>query len=99
MHDHTRTIDNTQAESGNFLFLTPRDLQAELQIGEKLCYRLLQSGVIPSFRVGNLIRIYRPHLKGALLEEPGPGKEKAEPGSSAKSLTPGAMEVKNDCTR
>jgi excisionase family DNA binding protein len=51
-------------------FLTPKDLQRELQIGEKLCYRLLRSGAIPSVRVGGLYRIYRPHLEEALLDNP-----------------------------
>lgn len=97
MDDHIRTLSKTQPQTG--IFLTPKDLQHELQIGEKLCYRLLQSGVIPSVRIGNLIRIYRPHFEEALLEEPEVGKEKAGLVDPAKSLTPGAMEVKDDCTR
>ncbi len=51
-------------------YLTPKDLQRELQIGEKLCYRLLKSKTIPSIRVGGLYRIYRPQLEEALLENP-----------------------------
>jgi excisionase family DNA binding protein len=38
-------------------FLTPKDVQRELRIGERLCYRLLQAGSIPSVKVGNLYRI------------------------------------------
>jgi excisionase family DNA binding protein len=44
-------------------WLTPKDLQAELRIGEKLCYRLLRSGDIPSVRVGNLYRVRREALE------------------------------------
>jgi excisionase family DNA binding protein len=51
-------------------YLSPKDLQRELQIGEKLCYRLLKSGTIPSIRVGGLYRIHRPRLEEALLENP-----------------------------
>ncbi len=51
-------------------YLTPKDLQRELQIREKLCYRLLKDGTIPSIRVGGLYRIYRPRLEEALLENP-----------------------------
>jgi excisionase family DNA binding protein len=40
-------------------WLTPKDLQHELRIGERLCYRLLRSGAIPSVRIGNLYRIHR----------------------------------------
>jgi excisionase family DNA binding protein len=40
-------------------WLTPKDLQHELRIGERLCYRLLRSGAIPSVRIGNLYRIRR----------------------------------------
>ncbi len=40
-------------------WLTPRDIQTELRIGEKLCYRLLRTGAIPSIRVGNLYRVRR----------------------------------------
>jgi excisionase family DNA binding protein len=57
-------------------WLTPKDLQHELRIGEKLAYKLLKSGEIPSVRVGGLIRIYRPHLEEALLEDPELGEEK-----------------------
>jgi excisionase family DNA binding protein len=44
-------------------WLTPKDLQTELRIGEKLCYRLLRSGDIPSVRVGNLYRVRREALE------------------------------------
>ncbi len=63
-----------QAASGNWL--TPKDLQHELRIGEKLAYKLLKSGSIPSVRVGGLIRIYRPQLEEALLEDPDLTKKK-----------------------
>ncbi len=44
-------------------WLTPKELQAELRIGEKLCYRLLKTGAIPSVRVGNLYRVRREVLE------------------------------------
>jgi excisionase family DNA binding protein len=47
-------------------FLTPKDLQRELRIGEKLTYRLLKSGTIPSIRVGGVYRIHRVRLEEAL---------------------------------
>lgn len=40
-------------------WLTPKDLQHELRIGERLCYRLLRTGAIPSVRIGNLYRVRR----------------------------------------
>ncbi len=48
-------------------FLTPKDLQRELQIGEKLCYRLLKSGAIPSVRVGGVYRVPRKDFEKALV--------------------------------
>jgi excisionase family DNA binding protein len=44
-------------------WLTPKDLQRELRIGERLCYRLLRAGEIPSVRVGNLYRVRREVLE------------------------------------
>jgi excisionase family DNA binding protein len=44
-------------------WLTPKDLQRELRIGERLCYRLLRTGEIPSVRVGNMYRIHREVLQ------------------------------------
>jgi excisionase family DNA binding protein len=44
-------------------WLTPRDLQHELRIGERLCYRLLRTGAIPSVRIGNLYRIRKEALE------------------------------------
>jgi excisionase family DNA binding protein len=75
-------------------FLTPKDLQRELQIGEKLCYRLLKAGVIPSVRVGGLYRIPRKQLEEALLGNPNVAEKRirrrpTKPGS----VTPHAKEV------
>jgi len=50
-------------------FLTPKDLQRELRIGEKLAYRLLRSGAIPSVRLGGVYRIRRKQLDEALLTD------------------------------
>ena len=44
-------------------WLTPKDLQHELRIGERLCYRLLRTGAIPSVRIGNLYRIRKEILE------------------------------------
>jgi excisionase family DNA binding protein len=64
------TVGGAVTQEPPVTYLSPKDLQCELQIGEKLCYRLLKSGAIPSIRVGGLYRIYRPHLEEALLENP-----------------------------
>ncbi len=80
-------------------WLTPKDLQRELQIGEKLAYKLLKDGSIPNVRVGGLIRIYRPHLEEALLEDPELGTKKAEPASSARSKQTPTQEVLNESIR
>jgi excisionase family DNA binding protein len=53
----------TAIAQGGPEWLTPKDLQRELRIGEKLCYRLLRRGEIPSVRVGNLYRIRREVIK------------------------------------
>ncbi len=44
-------------------FLTTKDLQRELKIGQALAYRLLKSGAIPSLRVGGVYRIRRSELE------------------------------------
>ena len=44
-------------------WLTPKDLQHELRIGERLCYRLLRTGAIPSIRIGNLYRVRKEVLE------------------------------------
>lgn len=44
-------------------WLTPKDLQHELRIGERLCYRLLRNGTIPSVRIGNLYRVRKEVLE------------------------------------
>jgi excisionase family DNA binding protein len=44
-------------------WLTPKDLQHELRIGERLCYRLLRTGEFPSIRIGNLYRVHKEVLE------------------------------------
>jgi len=44
-------------------WLTPKDLQRELRIGERLCYRLLRAGEIPSVRIGSLYRVRKEVLE------------------------------------
>ncbi len=80
-------------------WLTPKDLQHELQIGEKLAYKLLKSGSIPSVRVGGLIRIYRPQLEEALLDDPDLGDEKGRADTPARSTTPYQRSLSIDSTR
>jgi excisionase family DNA binding protein len=94
--DTTYSPTRTQEWSGDWL--TPKDLQHELQIGQKLAYKLLKSGEIPSVRVGGLIRIYRPHLEEALLEDPELGQEKR---ASARTPQPDPLpkESIDDSTR
>ena len=58
-------------------WLIPKDLQHELRIGERLCYRLLRTGAIPSVRIGNLYRVRK-----EVLEEL---RDEAIPGRSAVS--------------
>jgi len=53
---NVRTETPATQEAG---WLTPKDLQRELRIGERLCYRLLRTGAIPSVRIGSLYRIRR----------------------------------------
>jgi excisionase family DNA binding protein len=73
-------------------WLTPKDLQHELRIGEKLAYKLLKLGTIPSVRVGGLIRIYRPQLEEALLEDSDLGKEKGREDTRPDQQLPTAKE-------
>lgn len=72
MDDHTHGEAAVQEQP--VAFLTPKDLQRELRIGEKLAYRLLRDGAIPSVRVGGLYRIPRRRLEEALASNPGLGK-------------------------
>jgi excisionase family DNA binding protein len=44
-------------------WLTPKEVQHQLRIGERLCYRLLRTGAIPSVRIGNLYRIRKEVLE------------------------------------
>lgn len=76
LEDLNVTHDPADVQERSGAWLTIRDLQHELQIGQKLAYRLVKSGTIPSVRVGGLIRIYRPQLEEALLEDPDLSKEK-----------------------
>jgi excisionase family DNA binding protein len=81
-------------------WLTPKDLQHELQIGERLAYKLLKSGSIPSVRVGGLIRIYRPQLEEALLEDLDLGKKRGSAANTPRSTTtPAKKEVLSNDTR
>ncbi len=64
MHDDTEGAAVTQAPRP--AFLKPRDIQQELQLGERLVYKLLASGAIPSIRVNGLYRIRREDLEEVL---------------------------------
>ncbi len=93
----THSPADVQERSG--AWLTPKDLQHELQIGEKLAYKLLKSGSIPSVRVGGLIRIYRPQLEEALLEDLDLGKEKGREDTRPDQQPPTAKEFRSEYTR
>lgn len=56
------------------LWLTPKDLQQELRVGERLVYRLLRDGAIPCVRLGGVYRINRQHLEEFFLAEIESGK-------------------------
>ncbi len=64
MSDDTHAITTAQPQTS--FFLTPQDVQAELRISERLCYRLLRAQAIPNVRVGHLYRIRREDLDEAL---------------------------------
>lgn len=55
-------------------WLTPKDIQEELRLGEKSVYRLLKSGAIPNVRLGGVYRINRKSFDKALLAPSGLGK-------------------------
>ncbi len=61
--DNLRTEMPAMQEPDVSDWLTPRDLQDELRIGERLCYRLLRTGAVPSVRVGKLYRVRREVLE------------------------------------
>ncbi len=61
MEDNTHAEINVQPQSS--IWLTPKDLQAELRIGERLTYRLLKDGTIPSIRLGGVYRVHRSQLE------------------------------------
>lgn len=72
MVDDTRTRGKTQATLANWL--TPKEVQRELQLGERSVYRLLRDGTIPSVRLNGVYRINRKHLSEDFLVNPMPGK-------------------------
>lgn len=73
MEDDTHAEISVQPEPANFL--TPKDLQRELRIGERLVYKLLKTGEIPSVRLGGVYRIHRKQLEEALGVHCGLGKQ------------------------
>lgn len=72
MSDDKRVGAEGQPEPSTWL--TPKDLQAELRLGEKSIYRLLRSGAIPSIRLGGVYRVNRRHLEDAPLADGALGK-------------------------
>ena len=65
-------------------YLTVRELQHELRISEKLAYRILQSGEIPSVRIGHVYRIPRRQLEEVLLTDPRPFSTQGRPRTLAQ---------------
>ncbi len=47
-------------------FLKPRDIQQELQLGERLVYKLLGSGAIPSVKINGRYRVRAEDFEKAL---------------------------------
>jgi excisionase family DNA binding protein len=97
--DNLKTEPRIAQEPHASDWLTPKDLQHALRIGEKLAYKLLKSGSIPSVRVGGLIRIYRPQLEEALLEDLDLGEEKGRAHQPGRIEKPPAKGVFLDDTR
>ncbi len=60
------THHGVETQAPDVTFLTPRDVQQRLLIGERLCYKLLRSQSIPNVRVGHLYRIPSAALDEAL---------------------------------
>jgi len=54
-----RKTKTAAVQGPNLDWLTPQELQDELRIGQRLCYRLLRTGAVPSVRVGKLYRVRR----------------------------------------
>jgi hypothetical protein len=57
------SVDDTHGgavpQAPDVAFLTPKDLQNQLQISERLTYKLLRSQAIPNIRVAGMYRIRR----------------------------------------
>lgn len=68
MEDNTHAGISVQPKPSTWL--TPKDLQDELRIGERLVYKLLKSGEIPSVRLGGVYRINRKHLEEFFFTNP-----------------------------
>jgi ribonuclease HI len=84
LHKPTHDQDGDQKA-----WLSVKDLQSELGIGNDLAYRLVRSGRIPSVKLGGLIRIHRPTMERALLENPLPGKAREATKSTVEVYTDG----------
>lgn len=97
--DNLKTEPRIAQEPHASDWLTPKDLQHELRIGAKLAYKLLKSGSIPSVRVGGLIRIYRPQLEEALLEDLDLAREKGSAANAPGSTNPRSKESFDEYTR
>ena len=57
MDDNTSTVQGTQGHAP--AFLTVKDVQHELQIGERLVYKMIKSGRIPAVRLRGEGSVYR----------------------------------------
>ncbi len=72
MRDHKHVGPEGQLKPSTWL--TPKDVQAELRLGERAVYRLLKSGAIPNVRLGGVYRINRKSFEEAMLAPSGLGK-------------------------
>ena len=57
MDDNTSTGSNTQGHAPSFL--TVKDVQRELQVGERLVYKMIKTGRIPAVRLRGEGSVYR----------------------------------------
>lgn len=55
-------FSDEQEQEKTYEFLTPTEVMEELGIGHNTFYRLVNSGDLPSFRIGRLWRVRRKDL-------------------------------------
>lgn len=56
-------FSDEREQEKTYEFLTPTEVIEELGIGRNTFYRLVNSGVLPAFRIGKLWRVRRSELE------------------------------------